>query len=208
MRKIGMSNDFRNPTAQAKIVDTTTKFGAPGIRKQQGSTIVKYDIIPLPEGLQPVSTYTFFFDSQTRAFPFTNLTDGKLQVGEAMALERMYLFIVSQQVDTGQFNNVQSIDTAGIPGMSLSIFQFAIANSVVIKATPVTSIKPQFNRYAYFADYNVYHFDTDVVIPTLIEFTMTLKVPIVVNPTSVTLNYYIGCTIEGTGSILAPRSTF
>lgn len=198
---------FNKPTPQAKIIETTTKFGAKGIRKQQGSTIVKYDILPLPEGLiQP--TFSFFIDSNLRTFPFTNVKDGQLQVGEAMALERAYFFIVTQLVATGEFTDVETLDTFGIPGAGLANFDFVISNNRVVKPTPLTSAKPQFNRFAYFDDYNVYHFDTDIVIPTLIEFALNLKLPLITVPVSETLNYYIGCVIEGAGSILAPRSTF
>jgi hypothetical protein len=211
-RKNGMSsrpNPYQKPTPQAKIIESTSKFGATGIKKQQGSTIVKYDILPFAEGVAlPVTTFTFFQDAQTRQFPFTNLTDGKLQVGEAIALERMYIFIVTQLTATGEFTNVQSIGDFAIHGADLSVFNFMISNSQVIKPTPLLSATPAFNRYAFSTNYNVFHFETDIVIPPMIEFALNLKMPSITVPVSATNTYYIGCTIEGTGAILAPRATF
>jgi len=201
-------NAFKNPTPQGKLVSVMEKFGSPGFSKQQGSTLIKYDILPLTQGLTAGETFTFFEEAQTRKFPFTNLTDGKMQVGEAMTIQRIYFFIVSQVDATGDFTDVESFNTFTIDGANLSVFQIRIANNRVVKPTPVFSPQPEFNRFATFADYNVFHFDTDIVIPTLIEFAVDLKVPSITVPTSQTLVFYIGCAIEGLGGILAPRATF
>lgn len=202
-------NMFKNPTPQGKIISTMEKFGSPGVRKQQGSTIIKYDILPLAEGATDGETFTFFEEAQTRAFPFTNLTDGKLQVGESMTIQRMYFFIVSQTTAAPEdFTDVESIITFPLLGAQLSTFSIRISNNRVVKPTPLFSASPFFNRFAYWDDYNVFHFDTDIVIPTLLEFAVDLRVPAITVPTSATLTFYIGCAIEGLGSILAPRATF
>lgn len=207
MRRPAPRTFGKQPTPQEKIINTMTKFGAPGIAKQQGSTIVKYDILPLLTGTAS-NTYTFFQDAQTRQFPFTNLTDGKLQVGEAIALERMYFFIMTKDKATGAITNVQTLEEFGILGSYGSVFNFMIANNQVVKPSPLFSFRSSFNKNATYEEYNVFHFDTLITIPELIEFAVNLKTPVITVAGSETLDFFIGCAIEGTGAILAPRSTF
>lgn len=209
MRKnVSGFNAYQKPTVQAKMIDINNKFGNNGIKRQQGSTIIRYDYLPLAEGLNPEQTFKFFLNANTRQFPFTNLIKGQLTVGESLAIERMY-FVIMQVLDaTGEITDQTTLETFGLPAAYSGEFQAQIENNVVVKATPMTSIKAPFNRYAYFADYNVFHFDTDVIIPPLLQFEIDLRTPIMTVPTSATLSFFIGCVLEGAGSILAPRSTF
>lgn len=207
-RSANSVNSYMKPTVQAKILETSRKFGNPGIKKQQGSTIIKYDYLPLTEGLNAEQTFKFFLNAQTRQFPFTNLIQGKLQVGETMAIERMY-FIILQQLDaTDEITDQTTLDTFGLPAVYSGEFQIQVENNIVVKPTPLASIKSPFNRYAYFADYNVFHFDTDIVLQPLLNFEVDVRTPIMTVPTSATLTFFIGCVLEGAGSILAPRATF
>jgi hypothetical protein len=201
---------FRNPTAASKITNVTTKFGAPGIKNNQGSTRIVYDYLELGEGAQAKTTFTYFLEAQTRKFPFTNLTDGKLQVGEALAIQRMYWTIMTITDATNEVVTVESLDEAmgAGDGIYASTFNIMITNSQVVKPTPISSFRNAFNRYAPFDNYNVFHFDNNIVIPSLFEFEVNLVMPILVNPTSGTLTFHLGCYIEGLGSIMAPRTTY
>ncbi len=217
----------RGVTAQQKIISVTDKFGAKGVKKNQGSTIIKYDHLPVDFGvLNPIQEFNFFIDAQTRKFPLTNLTDGKLGVGEAMAIQRLYftLALLPHAVDTPptfEWGGSATFDeTFGADGSPFdgAVFAIMIANSQVVKPTPVLSARSPFNRMATFYEslatfsgYNVFHFETDVIIPTLLEFQVKFKTPIMdlsgITPAE-GAQYFIGCYIEGTGAILAPRSTF
>lgn len=202
-------NQFQNPTARAKIVEVNRQRGVRNIGKQQGSTFIINDTLPLAQGLLAEgTTFIFFLNAKLRQFPFTNLIDGKLLVGESLAIERMYYYIISEDAATGEIMQVDSIDTFGVPGIEFGQFSMMIANSQVVKPTPILSMKPEFNRFAQYVDYNVFHFENDIVIPQLIEFQQITKVPAVTIPTSTTLNFYLGCTIEGHGAILSTGDTY
>jgi len=208
MRRSVNPSNFKNPTPQAKMIEINNKFGNNGIKRQQGSTFIRYDYLPLTEGLNPADTFKFFINAATRQFPFTNLIKGQLMVGETLAVQRMY-FVIMQILDaTNEITDQTTLDTFGLPAAYNGEFLIQIENNVVVKPTPMTSLKAPFNRFAFFADYNVFHFDTDVIIPPLLSFEVDLRTPIMTVPTSETLSFYIGCVLEGAGSILAPRSTF
>ena len=207
MRRASNNGAFMNPTPQGKIISVADSFGNRGIKKQQGSTVIRYDYLPLTEGLVPEQTFKFFLNAATRQFPFTNLIKGQLTVGEAMAIERMYFVIMQVLVATNEITDQTTLDTFGLPAAYNGEFLIQIENNVVVKPTPMTSLKAPFNRNAFFADYNVFHFDTNVVINPLLQFEVDLHTPIMTVPTSETLSFFIGCVLEGAGSILAPRKT-
>jgi hypothetical protein len=81
---------------------------------------------------------------------------------------------------------------------------FAIANTAVIKDIPVLSWLPQFNKMAENAVNTNFEFDTQVVVPPLLEYIASLRLPIGV----ITANTFLRLTIEGAGAIISPRATF
>ena len=110
MRKsIAGFNPYQKPTPQGKLVATSDKFGNRGIKKMQGSSIVKYHFLPLPAGaIASGSSFRFFENAGATQFPFTNLMEGKLQVGEAMVLERMYFSVLTVLTATNEITNIQN----------------------------------------------------------------------------------------------------
>lgn len=202
-------NPYQNPTPQAKMLAVNKQFGVKGMKNQQGSTLIFNDTLLLTEGLNPEgTTLTFFLNAKIREFPFTNLLDGKLLVGESIALERAYFYVVTEVAATGEILAVQSPDAFAIDGFYFGTLNMLISNQQVIKPIPLLSVKSEFNRYASYADYQVLHFETDIIIPQLLEFQLNVKLPAITIPTSVANNYYLGCCIEGHASILASRSTY
>ena len=87
-------------------------------------------------------------------------------------------------------------------------FGFAIANSEVIKNMPILSWIPDFNKNANQEDYNNFEFDTQLVIPPLLEFVATLRLPSLTAALPGTSTFQLRLTIEGAGAIIAPRTTF
>jgi len=192
----------RGVTPQAKNINVNDKFGNKGIKQMKGSTIIKYDSLPL-DGR---SEYRFFEGSSARLFPFTNCsTDGnKLGVGNSLVVERVYLSIVTLK-EGGGVDTVAQLSLATTDSNILvSELSFSIANSDVIKQLPVLSFLPEFNKNSENELSTSFDFDTQVVIPPLLEYVATLRLPV-----GVTLaDSFLRLTIEGSGAIIAPRTTF
>jgi hypothetical protein len=188
-------------TPQRKIIQTADKFGNTGIKNQQGTTRVLYDSLPLDGRTE----YRFFEGSSQRNFPYSNTgSDGnKLGVGNALVVERAYISIVTVS-EAGVFETISQIKLGINANILLSEFSFSIANSEVIKNVPVLSWLPEFNKQSENSLNTNFEFDTQVVIQPLLEFIATLRLPAGVT----TANAFLRLTIEGTGAIIAPRTTF
>jgi hypothetical protein len=197
-----------NPTAQAKLINVANQFGNTGIKKQQGSSLIVYDSLQLTEGLNAERVLSFFKNVNTRQFPFTNITENKLQVGEAMVLERMYFTVLTQLVATGEITNVQSLDQFATPALYKSDYEIKQVNNTVVKQSPLTSLKPEFNKEAKSTSYTVFHFDTDITLQPLLQFQLDLMTPAITIPTSVTSNFFLMCALEGAGAIMNPKYNF
>lgn len=186
---------------QSKTINVNDKFGNTGIRNQQGSTVVKYDTLPI-DGR---SEFRFFEGASARTFPETNCTTegNKLGVGNSMVVERVYLTILEKVANV--YSSVAELSlTTTLPAILLSEFGFAIANSDVIKQLPVLSFLPQFNKNAENELSTSFDFDTQIVIPPLLEFVATLRLT---RGTTIA-DTFLRLTIEGSGAIIAPRTTF
>jgi len=191
-------------TPQMKNIAVNDRFGNTGIKKQQGSTVIKYDTLPLDGSTQ----LRFFEQSSQRNFPLSNTgTDGnKLGVGSSMVVERIYLSIVQWDAVGNDLTSIASCDLTTTRGILINNgeFGFEIANSLVIKNVPVLSFTPNFNKNAENQLNNSFDFDTQIIIPPLLEFVATLRLP---NYTAFE-GYYLRLTIEGSGAIIAPKTTF
>jgi len=193
-------------TPQAKMIQTGDKFGNFGLAKQQGTTRIIYDTLPL-DGR---NTFRFFEGANARQFPFTNLNQdgGKLGVGEVMVLERSYLNFFELDPLTGAVLGVTSINN------NLNFIQgelnFQQGNSRVIKRMKLTSWASDFNKDAKFGqdavnDGNtVFHYDTLITIQPQLEFIAEVNVG--VQPAIA--NTYVQLVLEGTGGILSPKENF
>jgi hypothetical protein len=190
-------------TPQRKAIGINDKFGNTGIKQQQGSTVIKYDTLPLDGSTE----LRFFQGSANRNFPFSNTgSDGnKLGVGNSMVVERAYLSIVqTDEEDATQIDNVKQVFISGPIEVVLAELSFSIANTEVIKNVPILSFLPEFNKIAENQINTNFEFDTQVVIPPLLEYIATLRLP----KYTATTNTYVRLTIEGTGAIISPRATF
>ena len=189
-------------TPQRKAIGINDKFGNTGIKKQQGSTVIKYDTLPLDGSTE----LRFFQGSANRNFPFSNTgSDGnKLGVGSSMVVERAYLSVVNvSDNDPTIIDTIAVIDINSSGFLLTSEFSFAIANTEVIKNVPVLSWLPEFNKIAENALNTNFEFDTQVVIPPLLEYIATIRLQKYVASKS-----FLRLTIEGTGAIISPRATF
>ena len=188
-----------NPiTPQRKIIGVQNSFGNENIKFQQGTTRVIYDSIPI-DGR---SEYRFFEEANTRLFPFTNMSSegNRLGVGSALAVERFYLSIVT--VTDGEITDIQPLTTA-FPGIMMGELSIEIANSQVVKQVPILSTIPNFNKSAQHTLDQNFEFDTQVIISPLFEFVFKLRVA----TTAADATKYLRLTVEGAGSLLAPKQT-
>lgn len=188
-------------TPQDKLIQVADKFGNTGIQKMQGSTVIKYDTLPI-DGR---NVYEFFQGSAQRNFPFSNTgSDGnRLGVGNSMIVQRAYLSIVKYDRVTDSINSVAPLTLAGFPALCTSEFGFEIANSLVIKNVPVLSWLPEFNKIAENALNTSFEFDTLISIQPLLEYVATIRQ----KGQASAEDTFLRLTIEGVGSIMAPRTT-
>lgn len=213
-----MPNFGIRPTPGQKIIKTGQSFGYNGIKNQQGSTIVIYDSLPLA-GATENFVFQFFKNVRTRTFPFTNLSENKLQVAESMVIQRMYLSIITVTDDPETVTASMEISQAGLDFLYRADLNFTIANNQVIKPLNVQSFQPQFNYASNwgalssvvdeaitttFTGNAVWHAETLITIPPLIEFQANMTV----TPYAAVTNGYIMLTVEGTAAIMAPRETY
>jgi hypothetical protein len=200
MRTVEMGNF----SPQRKTISVNDKFGNSGIKNQQGSTVIKYDTLPLDGRTE----YRFFEGASQRNFPFSNTgSDGnKLGVGNSMVVERVYLSLVTfDAVIKDSISKIEPVVLGTTSGNIIgSQFTFAIANTAVIKDIPILSWLPQFNKIAENAVNTNFEFDTQVVIPPLLEYIASLRLPVGV----ILANTALRMTIEGAGAIISPRATF
>lgn len=189
-------------TPQMKAVSVNDKFGNSGIKKQQGSTVIKYDTLPFDGRTE----FRFFEESNQRNFPLSNTgADGnKLGVGNSMVVERVYLTVGTYDPTTNAWLTFDATDISSNVAILASEFGFTLANSQVIKNIPVLSWIANFNKAAENQLNSNYEFDTQIVIPPLLEFVATLRTQ---KYTAIS-ETYIRLTIEGAGAIIAPKTTF
>jgi len=191
-------------TPQNKIRQVVDKgFGMPSIMKQQGTTRVVYDTLELT----PTTNYLYFFkDCNTRKFPFTNLGSfgNKLEAGETLSV--LYASINILRVPQETPRSVMEIVPATFPDIIIGELSLNIANTTVLKPIRLQSFVSAWNKTIKSTTVNVFTFDTILVIPPMLEFTAIVQLD-GYSHTPVDTVDYLQLTIEGVGSIIAPKQT-
>jgi len=176
-------------TPQRKAIGVNDKFGNTGIKNQQGSTVIKYDTLPIDGRTE----FRFFEGSAQRNFPFSNTgSDGnKLGVGNTLVVERAYLSLVTT-TEAGVVSDVEPITLSVDAAITLGEFGMSVANSEVIKTVPILSWLPEFNKVAENQLNTNFEFDTQIVLPPLLEYVATLRLA----KAFTKANTYLRLTIE------------
>jgi hypothetical protein len=196
-------------TPQEKIVAVNSKFGNTGIKSQQGTSRIIYDSLPVLNNGQ--TTFRFFEDSSSRAFPFTNTgSDGnKLGVGDTMVLSSVLFYAVQRATATGIFGAQANL--VDIPNSEISLFNFEIANNQVVKRVCLTEAAQQYNNSTAANSTNLV-LETEIVIPPLLPYVLELRTPAslytILGAPTAGHTWYVYAEIIGTGGIIAPRTTF
>lgn len=225
---MGQNNQRFSRTAGAKIVSVTDKLGIKGMQNMQGTTRIIYDSVPLASSASKTDL-KFFENVNTRQFPLTNLTENKLQVGETIAMQRFSFMIVAIEtvggIPNGKVTDVQTLASINeFKPMYRSDLSFSISQDQVIKKLPLHSMYSPFNKDSRFngsqtfgaggntssfeISHDVFHFDNPIVIPPQIEFTGTLTIPPITLPVTPNRAWYMVMTLEGLGSLFAPKSNY
>ena len=189
-------------TPQQKIIAVNKKFGNVGIQSQQGTSRQLYDTLPISGA--GAKTLRFFEDSASRTFPFTNLgSDGnKLGVGNTMVIESITFFILTYDTVNLRFDAIASATTTA--QIMTGLLNFEIANNRVIKNLSLLELNASFDKNIGSTNDSTLELETDIVIPPLLNFVAQLQM----SSFTGAANTYLRCVINGTGGIIAPRTTF
>lgn len=222
-----------NNTAIEKIIGVNDKLGNTGIKKQQGTTRIMYDSLPLVVS-NGAFTLNFFENVNTRQFPLTNLLENKLQVGETIVLEDYYFNLIEVTPQGVVLWERPFEFFAESEGLYRADLDFMIGESRVLKGVKIGSSQSSFNYGANFLSqavrststsgtdpivstvtksekgHNIYKLRTDLVIPPDIQFVAPVKFSGIVALPPVSGNgnkLHVVLTMEGRGSLLAMRTT-
>jgi hypothetical protein len=189
-------------TPQQKLVAVNNKFGNTDIKFQQGTTRQIYDTLPISGA--GAKTLRFFEDSASRIFPFTNVgSDGnKLGVGETMVIESISFYVLTYDTVNLRFDQIALVTT--FPALTNSLINFEIANNRVIKNLSMQEINSFFDKNIGSNNDSTIELNTDIVIPPLLNYILQVQIPSYTG----NANTYLRCVINGTGGIIAPRTTF
>jgi len=200
MQNKQMYRGGQRPTPQEKLINVNDRLGNSGIARQQGTSRIIYDSLPLDGNTE----MRFFENSAQRSFPLTNMGSfgNKLEVGESLVVQRAYVAVFSLKED-GVVSDLTDFAGIGEPGLFKSELRLTIANQQVLKPIPLTSFFSQFNKYAWHDSASTFFFDTELIIPPLLEFNWDLRLP----PYVAIEESFVQLTIEGVGAIISTRGT-
>ena len=171
---------------QDKLKLVATRLGLTALPQMQGSTGNIFDTLPRIAAAGAV--YNFFKNVNQRAFPDTNLSQNRFEVGEALLIENLCLF---QRNDTNVFPQPVS------PYSGNSLLNFYVANQRVIKDLPISNfVSPAgiSNVGGNFQNGRFYLAPTvGIVIPPQVEFYAE-----VICEDAVTANFALGLELYGT----------
>ena len=223
-QKGGINKPFQF-SANYKIAEVAARMGIKDLSKMQITTRQIYHAIKIAVNANG-QTFDFFKGVNATTFPFTNLTENKLQAGEALAVERSYLSIL--KVAAGSpINIIDVLPVEFYPefrGLLRSDFDLNIDRQTVTKRINTTSWYAPFNKDANFGSFinigtqdapsfanygqSVYHFDNSFVIIPQIEFTGTLTVPAITALPAGNFDYYLMLNLEGLGCLFNPKGNY
>jgi len=194
---------FKNVTAGAKLAMVNNKLGNPSLKKNQGSTFEIYDYIDVTSSIGTDQVLRFFSSVNTKTFPYTNIQQNQLQVGEALAVEYIALTRLEIATEAGAPDKlVSQTSLINVTGLALSQFSLLLDNSRILKNNSLTRANSIFNPKGKTGANNLFYPDTDLTIPPQISFTAELQTPANTDTVAAGKKVYYGCHLFGTGAIL------
>ena len=191
---------FNNVTPNAKLAMVGNRLGNPGLKNNQGSTFEVYDYIDVTATIGNKQTLRFFESVNTKTFPFTNIQQNQLQVGEALAIQYV-AFTRIEVTGTDTIRNQNALITS-VSGLALSQFSILLDNSRIIKINSLTRANADLNPKGGTATNSLWYPDTDLTIPPQISFTSELTIPANSDSAPAQSSVFYGIHLFGTGAIL------
>jgi len=179
-------------TPPAKILAVCNALGIRQENIMQATSRAVYDSLPI-DGR---TTFNFFKGCNNRAFPFTNLSANKLDVGEAMVIEWITLSTCVAATPP-IIDSSGNLFTAGNLELYNSVIDIEIANSQTVKDLSVAQFRMINNENSNYDGNEPYRLKTFIVIPSLQEFQAILKT---LTATPVATGY-MRLTLSGMGII-------
>jgi len=182
-------------TGAQKILSVADSLGINGMDIQQATTRTIYDSLPM-DGR---TVFNFFDGCNARAFPNTNLSANRLEVGEFMIIEYLTLQTMTQAV----VGTVTAIGVLSAVATSYyaSDFSINVANQTVLKPISIGQLYALFNKDANFTTNESFRFSTLISIPSLQQFIASWRT----SDATVRANTYAKCTLEGMGAIYSAK---
>lgn len=193
-------NAFKEVTPSAKMALINNALGNPALKRNQGSTFEIYDYIAVNNpGL--TQTLNFFGNVNTKTFPFTNIQQNQLGVGESLSTQ--YIAFTRIVVDniSGAITQTNPL-IQSVPGCNLGNFSLLLDNSRIIKINSLTRSNSFFNPKGKTSNNFLFYPDTDLTIPPQISFTLDLRIPTNTDVAVIGSTIYYGVHLFGTGAIL------
>jgi hypothetical protein len=192
-------NAFKEVTPSAKMALINNALGNPALKRNQGSTFEIYDYIAVTPGV--AQTINFFGNVNTKTFPFTNIQQNQLGVGESLSTQ--YIAFTRIVVDNAT-NSVTQIAPLiqNVPGCSLGIFSLLLDNSRIIKVNSLVRSSTNFNPKGKTSNNFLFYPDTDLTIPPQISFTLDFRIPTNTDVAVIGSTIFYGVHLFGTGAIL------
>lgn len=193
-------NAFKEVTPSAKMALINNALGNPALKKNQGSTFEIYDYVAITTP-GTAETINFFGNVNTKTFPFTNIQQNQLGVGESLSTQYIAFTRIVVDNTTNAITKVGSL-IATVAGISLGNFSLLLDNSRIIKVNSLVRSIDTFNPKGKTANNFLFYPDTDLTIPPQISFTLDLRIPANGDTATVGSTTYYGVHLFGTGSIL------
>lgn len=198
MEKIFVPGAPGTATPQEKLFHTIRSLGINQSDVTQVTTRTIYDTLSLVNG---GNTFNFFQGVNNRAFPLTNLSQNRLEVGEAMIIQRISFSALLFDAGTGTYLMTGPLSNIANSFMQ-SLLNIRVANSVILKDFHVAHMFDLFNEFSEQDNQEPYEFKTLLTIPSLQEFVATLRIN---DPAPIALQY-LRLTLQGVGIIYRTQS--
>ena len=182
-----------------QIIGVNQRLGNSAVPNMQGTTRVIFDTQTATTAVD--QTYTFFPGVSSRAYPLSNLSQNRFEVGESLAIQGFSLFYYSVTAV-----NVDSALTAPVQPAS-ALLNLYIGNQRVIK--DLEFINLAFHglgqSMATTQAGATLYLETPIVIPPQIEFYATVRLGV---PTALATTDRIVFSMFGTGTLLNTKESF
>lgn len=199
-------NKIKMGGPQNKLVSVANRLGNPGLKNNQGSTFEVWDYIEIATTSGP-NILEFFVNPQSKNFPFTNMADNKLSVGEGMVIERLALTYLVVKDSDGMIMGVDAAANA-LDSFALAEIEILQDNQRVLKANSTMFSNTFFNVNGNTGTNYIMTFDTLITIQPQIPFTVRVKYAAQTVTPGDGNSAYIGCHLQGTGAILNTKANF